>query len=144
MGTWGLGPFDNDAAADWAGALDDAAPEERCSLIRDALTAAIEAEEYLDGDEAATAIAAAAVVAAKQPDSLELDNNYGPNADTVDSLRLEPDLRVLATRALVRAWGEASEWRELWEEAGQYDEARSALDPVLSALNDNNAEASDG
>jgi len=143
MGAWGLGPFDNDAAADWAGDLDDAAPKERSTLIRDALTAAIEAEEYLDGDEAATAIAAAAVVAAKQPDGPELDNNYGPNADTVGSLRLEPDLRVLATRALVRALGEASEWRELWEEAGQFDEARRALDPVLSALNNHTAEASD-
>ena len=80
---------------------------------------------------------------AKQPNGPELDNNYGPNTETVGSLHLDPDLRVLATRALARAPGEASEWRELWEEAGQHDEARRVLDPFLSALNDHTGEASD-
>lgn len=144
MGTWGLGPFDNDMAADWAGDLDDAPANERPTLIRDALTAAIDADEYLEGDEAASAIAAAAVVAAKQPGGPELDHNYGPNADTVSALRLEPDLRALAARALARALDEASEWRELWEESGQYDEARSALEPVISALIDNTAGTTGG
>lgn len=143
MGAWGLGPFDNDTAADWAGELDDAAPDERSTLIRDALTAAVEADGYLDGDEAVTAIAAAAVVAAKQANGPEVDNNYGPNADTVGSVLLEPDLPVLAARALARALGEDSEWRDLWEEAGQYDEARRALDPVQSALNGSTPEGSD-
>ena len=136
MGTWGLGPFDNDTAADWAADLDDAAPAQRPTLIREALTAAVDSVEYLDGDDAAVAVAAAAVVAATQPGGPELDNNYGPDADTLTSLRLEPDLRVLANRALLRALDEESEWRELWEEAGQYDEARRALDPVLSALDE--------
>ena len=136
MGTWGLGPFDNDTAADWAGDLDDAAPAQRPTLIREALTAAVDAVDYLDGDDAAVAVAAAAVVAATQPGGPGLDDTYGPDADTLASLSLGPDLRVLANRALLRALDEESEWRELWEEAGRYDEARRALDPVLSALDE--------
>ena len=136
MGTWGLGPFDNDTAADWAGDLDDAAAADRPALIREALDAALKPQEYLDGDDAAVAIAAAAVVAATQPGGPELDNNYGPDADTVSALALGPDLRILASRALLRALDEESEWRELWEDAGQYDEARRALDPVLAALDE--------
>jgi Domain of unknown function (DUF4259) len=34
MGTWDTGPFDNDTAADFANALDDAEPEAREALIR--------------------------------------------------------------------------------------------------------------
>ncbi|MET0789393.1 MAG: DUF4259 domain-containing protein [Cellulomonas sp.] len=134
MGTWGLGPFDNDTAADWAGELEDAAPGERLGLVRDTLKAAADAVEYLDGDDAMTAVAAAAVVAAAQPDGPELDENYGPDADTVAGLQLGPDLRTLATRALTRVVDDESEWRELWEEAGQFDDARRALDPLFSAL----------
>jgi len=131
MGAWGLGPFDNDTAADWAADLDDASSAERPALIREALTAALEADEYLDADDASIAVAAAAVVAALQDGGPALDEGYGP---TVGSLHLEPELRGLAARAVARVLGEESEWRELWEEAGQLEDARSELDPILSAL----------
>jgi hypothetical protein len=134
MGTWGLGPFDNDTASDWAGDLDGAAPGDRPALIRETLTAAADAADYLDGDDGMTAIAAAAVVAAVQPGGPALDDNYGPDADTLATLELDPDVRSLATRALLRVLDDESEWRELWEEAGQFDDARSSLDPILAAL----------
>ncbi len=34
MGTWDIGHFDNDTAADFSGALKDAAPGERAGLLR--------------------------------------------------------------------------------------------------------------
>ncbi|MFH8687514.1 DUF4259 domain-containing protein [Streptomyces anulatus] len=34
MGTWGVGPFANDTAADFAGYLDEAAVDDRESMIR--------------------------------------------------------------------------------------------------------------
>ncbi|MFC4116833.1 DUF4259 domain-containing protein [Nonomuraea zeae] len=37
MGTWDVGPFDNDTAADWCGGLQDAAAGERTALLRRAL-----------------------------------------------------------------------------------------------------------
>ncbi|HEY9374605.1 DUF4259 domain-containing protein [Streptomyces sp.] len=40
MGTWGIGPFDNDTAADFAGDLDGAAVDVRVSMIRSVLESA--------------------------------------------------------------------------------------------------------
>ena len=61
MGTCGTGPLDNDAAADLCGELDDAVPDQRAKLIRQALLAAADhdASNYLDSDVASEAIAAA-------------------------------------------------------------------------------------
>jgi len=136
MGTWGHGPFDNDTAADWAGDLDDAAPSARPALVREALAAAanVKPEDYLDGDDAAAAIAAAAILARRLFGGPELDETYGPAAETVAGLELDAELSVLATRALLRVMSEESEWRETWEEADELDDARRALDVILAAL----------
>src|SRR5690242_17424939 len=74
MGTWGTGPLDNDAAAAWCVMLDDAAPDERPTLIRQPLTAAANQDPsvYLDSDLASEAVAAAVVVASLLPDGLPL------------------------------------------------------------------------
>jgi hypothetical protein len=53
MGTWGVGAFANDAAADWQDGFEDADLETGLKLIRDAL----------NGDEDELAVAAAEVVA---------------------------------------------------------------------------------
>lgn len=37
MGTWDVGPFDNDTAADWCDALDAASPDAREGIIRETL-----------------------------------------------------------------------------------------------------------
>jgi hypothetical protein len=46
MGTWDVGPFDNDDAADFAGDLDDAASDERENLVRSTLKRAANAVDY--------------------------------------------------------------------------------------------------
>ncbi|MEV3957011.1 DUF4259 domain-containing protein [Streptomyces albogriseolus] len=71
MGTWGIGPFDNDAAADFAAGLDEAGPERRVAMIRDVLVRTIDATGWLaDADEA---VAAAALVAARCPGGEPVD-----------------------------------------------------------------------
>ena len=62
MGAWGAGPFDNDDAADWAGELEDAEPDERPAMIRAALSDAADEPDYLKIAVGEIAIAAAAVV----------------------------------------------------------------------------------
>ena len=62
MGTWGIGPFDNDTAADFAGDLDNALPGEPEALVRGVLTRTVKATGYLD--EGQEAVAAAALIAA--------------------------------------------------------------------------------
>ncbi|MFR9757596.1 DUF4259 domain-containing protein, partial [Streptomyces sp. TR06-5] len=61
MGTWDTGPFDNDTAADFANALDEAEPEAREALIRGVLVRTIDATGYLTEAEEAVAAGAAFV-----------------------------------------------------------------------------------
>ncbi|MFI9106535.1 DUF4259 domain-containing protein [Streptomyces fildesensis] len=67
MGTWDVGPFDNDTAADWCGDLDETAPEGRHGLVRDTLARAAGTTDYLDAGIADQAIAAVALVSAQCP-----------------------------------------------------------------------------
>ncbi|MFE7357183.1 DUF4259 domain-containing protein [Streptomyces sp. NPDC057543] len=67
MGTWDVGPFDNDTAADFGGNLDEAAAGEREGIVRSALTRVIDTAAHLEAPESEEAIAAAALVAAQCP-----------------------------------------------------------------------------
>jgi hypothetical protein len=143
MGTWDVGPFDNDTAADWCGDLHDAAPDERPVLARSALTAVLDnGDEYLDSDLAVEAIAAAAVVASQLPGGAEITSPYAPDF-LLEGSRLDvpEDLPALAVRALDRIVGDDSEWRELWEESGDYPTALAELQRIRTTLQ---AAANDG
>ncbi|MEU8524783.1 MULTISPECIES: DUF4259 domain-containing protein [Streptomyces] len=115
MGTWDIGHFDNDSAADFGGALGDLPRHERPGLIRAQFLAVIgTGEEFLDSDEAATALAAAALVAAQCPGGDPVTTAYGPDEPLPE---LPLDLRPLAVQALDRILGPDSELVELWEES---------------------------
>ncbi|GAA0299361.1 hypothetical protein GCM10010302_42380 [Streptomyces polychromogenes] len=75
MGTWDTGPFDNNTAADFASALDEAEPEAREALIRGVLVRTIDATGYLTEAEEAVA---AALIAAQCPAGDSVDMPYGP------------------------------------------------------------------
>lgn len=135
MGTWDIGAFDNDMAADWCGELDDADPAKRPQMIADALSAVVDELEYIDNDEASVAIAAAAIVASQPPRRLVIDSPYAPEfLRTGDDLKLSDDLPMLASRALERITGDESEWRDLWSDSGQYEEALAEIDAIQAAL----------
>ncbi len=109
MGTWDTGPFDNDTAADFTNALDDAKPGEREALIRGVLTRTVDATGQLtEGEEA---VAAAALIAAQCPGGDPIDTPYGPEEPMP---AFPDDLRTLADRALARIIrdeaGPASNW----------------------------------
>jgi hypothetical protein len=138
MGTWDVGPFDNDHAADWCGDLDEAAPSQRSRLIRDALTVVADhGDAYLPGPLADRAVVAAAVVASQLPGGDPITSPYAPDflfeGGPID---LPTDLPDIAARALDRIVGDGSEWRDLWEDAGSYPEAVAALLPIRGALVD--------
>jgi uncharacterized protein DUF4259 len=115
---WGTGPFDNDEAVDFAAALDDLDPEDRPTAIREALTEAVEAGDYVDRDTGGAAVAAAALVAAQQPDGEPVDSAYGPKQAIPE---LPDDLRALAVQALTRVLADDSELTELWSESPDAD-----------------------
>ena len=80
MGTWDVGPFDNDTAADWCGDLHDAAPAQRTSVVRSALTTVLDnGDDYLDSNLADEAIAAAAIVASQLPGGARITSPYAPD-----------------------------------------------------------------
>src|SRR5258705_7913835 len=80
MGTWDVGPFNNDTAADWCGDLHDAAGDQRLPLVRAALSAVVDNDDkYLANRLADQAIAAAAVVASQLPGGEPLVTPYAPN-----------------------------------------------------------------
>ncbi|MFB6889960.1 DUF4259 domain-containing protein [Kitasatospora sp. NPDC056327] len=133
MGTWDTGHFDNDTAADFSGSLDEAAPAERAGLIRSTLAgaAATGAEDYLDCDEAVTAVAAAALVAAQCPGGEPVTTAYGPQ----EALPAFPaDLRPLAVSALDRVVAEESELAELWDETEEGPAWRRGIEELRAVL----------
>ena len=135
-GAWGPGPFDNDTAADWATDLEGADVAARNAMIRDALTLAVEAQHHLHAPDAMAALAAAAVVSGARPSGWEDGSDYGPSPAALEGLVFDQSLRALAVRAVARVLDADSEWRRLWEDAGEFEEARTTLEPVLSALED--------
>ncbi|MGW6972670.1 DUF4259 domain-containing protein [Streptomyces sp. NPDC054952] len=117
MGTWDVGPFDNDTAADFCASLDEAADADRPGLVRDALVRVLDADDPLDQHLAVEAVAAAALVTAQCPGGRPVTSAYGPDLPVP---ALPADLRAIAARALDRVQAEPSELRGLWAETDRY------------------------
>ncbi|MEU6438865.1 DUF4259 domain-containing protein [Streptomyces sp. NPDC047046] len=113
MGTWDVGPFDNDIAADFCGELDEAAAGERTRLIGSILTRVIDTAGCLEAPESEQAVAGAALVAAQCPGGEPADPVYGP----VEPLPDLTPLRDLALHALERVMTEPSELMDLWAQS---------------------------
>ncbi|MGW6390097.1 DUF4259 domain-containing protein [Streptomyces sp. NPDC055103] len=116
MGTWDIGPFDNDTAADFSARVDEAPPEKRAEVLRAAFheVTATGDDDYLDSYEAVQAIASAALVAAQCPGGDPVTTAYGPKEPLPE---LPAELRPLAVAALDRVLTPESELLELWEES---------------------------
>ena len=136
MGTWDVGPFDNDTAADWCGDLHDATPTLRPAMVRGAFTAVVDnGDDYLDSDLAVEAIAAAAIVASQLPGGAAITSSYAPDFLLEgDSIEVSDDVPALAVRALDRIVGDDSEWRELWEETGEDAPALAAPRQIRATI----------
>ncbi|MFF7953393.1 DUF4259 domain-containing protein [Streptomyces griseorubiginosus] len=114
MGTWDIGPFDNDTAADFAGDLDEAAVDEREPMVRQVLERAATCADFLDAADAERAVAAAALVVTQHPDGEPACSHYGPSQPLPD---FPPGLRALAADALDQVVAELSDLSELWGDA---------------------------
>jgi uncharacterized protein DUF4259 len=134
MGTWDVGPFGNDGAADLLTALDEAAPAEALDLLRQALSSAAASHGYLDVDDGQAAVAAAAVVAAQRLRGSPLDLSTVPPWPTGGAVDVPRELDGLALAALDRVVEEDSELRGLWEEGEGLQEFLASLAPLRAAL----------
>jgi len=128
MGTWDIGHFDNDAAADFSGALDDAPQNEREAIIRKALTTTVETEGFLDSYYACKVMASAALIAAQLPGGAPITTSYAPDEPMP---AFSPDLRPLAVRALDRVLEKDS---ELWDETEYSEKWRQSVAELKAVL----------
>ncbi|MFF9500698.1 DUF4259 domain-containing protein [Streptomyces sp. NPDC014656] len=116
MGTWDIGPFDNDAAADFSYTVDEAGAGKKADVLRAAFREVTgTGDDYLDADLSIEAVAAAALVAAQCPGGEPVTTSYGPKEPLGE---LPVELRAEAVAALDRVLAEPSELLELWEESG--------------------------
>ncbi|MEE1769307.1 DUF4259 domain-containing protein [Streptomyces sp. JV185] len=131
MGTWDIGPFDNDTAADFGGDLDETALEERESMIRGVLKRAADPADFLGIYDGERAVAAAALVVAQHPDGEPTCSNYGPSEPLPE---LPADLRMLAVDALDQVVSDRSELAELWAEAANWSKWRQDITRLRDVL----------
>ncbi|MER8062690.1 MULTISPECIES: DUF4259 domain-containing protein [unclassified Streptomyces] len=129
MGTWDVGPFDNDTAADFCDDLDEAAAGEREGIVRGILTRVIDTAGDLEAPESEQAVAVAALVAAQCSGGEPADPVYGPEEPLPDLT----GLRDLALQALDRVMTDPSELMDLWAESdgGPWRETIRRLRGVL-------------
>lgn len=134
MGTWDVGPFDNDDAADFAGELDDAPPQARIEMIGAVLK---RVADPAGGDsrlsDAPRAVAAAALIAAQCPGGTPVDPNYGPSTPMPQLPTHLSDLAISALDTVItkptwlaEAWNESpngTQWRRT------ISDLRTVLDP---------------
>ncbi|MFI0824560.1 DUF4259 domain-containing protein [Streptomyces roseolus] len=115
MGTWDIGPFDNDTAADFSYTVDEAGAGKKADVLRAAFREVTgTGDDYLDADLSVEAVAAAALVAAQCPGGEPVTTSYGPK-EPLGALPV--GLRAEAVAALDRVLAEPSELLELWEES---------------------------
>ncbi|MFJ7063589.1 DUF4259 domain-containing protein [Streptomyces griseobrunneus] len=131
MGTWDIGPFGNDTAADFGGDLDEAAAEEREAMVRSVLKRAAGPADFLDTSDGERAVAAAALVVAQHPDGEPVCSNYGPSEPLPE---LPADLRLLAVDALDQVVSNRSELAELWAEAANWSKWRQDITRLRDVL----------
>ncbi|MGY3064631.1 hypothetical protein ACVWZD_008953 [Streptomyces sp. TE3672] len=131
MGTWDIGPFDNDTAADFGGDLDEAAAEEREAMVRSVLKRAAGPVDFLGIYDGERAVAAVALVVAQHPDGDPACSNYGPSEPLPE---LPADLRMLAVDALDQVVSNRSELAELWAEATNWSKWRQDITRLRDVL----------
>jgi hypothetical protein len=132
MGSWGVGPFDNDTADDFAIEVDEAPEGDQLRMLRAALLAVDGSEDSVDAFDALPAVAAAALVARDLPGGEEFNSgNYGK----VRSLpRMPKDLVLLAADVVDRLIGCSDELNELLDWQGREDEWLALMQRLRNVL----------
>jgi len=137
MGAWGVEPFDNDDAADWAAEFDGVDAALGVEVLRRALNVQ---DSYVESNDGSAAVAAAQVVAWLVEPLTMVESSYCEAA--VSWVRrhapaADPVLVADARRALGRVRGSDSELAELWADADDdaWRETLDRIDTVLTSAN---------
>lgn len=129
MGTWAEDTFGNDTACDWIGTFLESPG---LHTVQEAISAALDAEGYLGGDEASNCLAACEVLARLQG-QWGLRNAYSEELDawiTANPIQVPDQLKNSADSAIERILGPNSELPELWDEGGRNDVWHDAINDL--------------
>jgi hypothetical protein len=134
MGAWGIGPFDNDDASDFAG---DVAEKNDLSVIEAALDKVLNAgANNLGTPESVEAIAGAEILAMLLDHPSE-STEYPQEIDewTSASKHVPSDaLAAKARNAMDRVLAAPSELLDLWTEADELADWKSSVEDIKSRL----------
>lgn len=134
MGTWQIGPFDNDVAMDFFDEIEDTPDPEIPAKLSSVLTAVTERPGRVELAEGHLAVAAAGLVAAGRSRSAATGN---PSVDEwLVTHRPATDAACarLALAALDRVGGPDSEWMDLWATTDSKDAVRERLEGLRAVL----------
>ncbi|MBN1305926.1 MAG: DUF4259 domain-containing protein [Anaerolineales bacterium] len=127
MAAWGVKPFDNDGASDWAYDLQGAYG---LSFVEETLDQALESgEEYLEAPEGEEAIAAAEVVA-RMKRKWSKQHEYSSQIEAwIESEKIVPTGAILdkAVQAIDLVLSPKSELVEIWRETGELTDWSQAV-----------------
>ena len=132
MGAWSEDAFGNDTACDWAGDFcDDPSMDRVVQALNEVF-----ADDYIDSDVGAEALAACEVIA-------RLQGHFGyQNAYTEDidawckgfGERPTEEHKDLAVRVIERLLGEDSELQELWDEDGENQDWHQEMESLRARI----------
>jgi hypothetical protein len=134
MGTWYVGPFDNDIAMDFFDEIEETPDDQVLAKLSKVLTAVAERPGRVELDEGHLAVAAAGLVAAGRSRSAATGN---PSVDEWLSRHrpeFDPASARIALAALDRVSGPDSEWMDLWATTDQRDAVEERLEGLRTVL----------
>jgi hypothetical protein len=134
MGTWQVGPFDNDVAMDFFDEIEETPDEQVLKKLSEVLAAVAERPGRVELDEGHLAIAAAGLVAAGRSRSAATGN---PSVDEwlrVHRPLTDQDSARLALAALDKVSGPESEWMALWATTSQRTAVEQRLHDLRAVL----------
>ncbi len=114
MGTWHVGPFDNDVAMDFFDEVEEMPDDEVTPKLRRVLVAVAERPGQVELDEGHMAFAAACLVAAGRSRAAATGNASVDSWLAVHRPQVTREDQRVALAALDRVTGPDSEWMELW------------------------------
>ena len=134
MGTWQVGPFDNDVAMDFFDEIEETPDDQVLCRLSSVLSAVLERPGRVELHEGHLAVAAAGLVAAGRSRGAGTGN---PSVDEWLSLHrpaADQDSARIALAALDRVSGPNSEWMDLWATTDQRTEVEQRLDGLRAVL----------
>lgn len=134
MGTWYVGPFDNDVAMEFFDEIEETPDEQVLARLRAVLAAVAERPGRVELDEGHLAVAAAGLVAAGRSRGSSTGNASVDEWLSAHRPVADPAAARIAVAALDRVSGPDSEWMDLWATTDQRTAVQQRLADLRAVL----------